>query len=86
MSDIALKQPLPVEVVHDVQAYVGCIAGAIQISEYERLLREAGFEAVVVQDTGANLERLRPSGTKRLLFVGAVLHSCGHDKAGFDRA
>lgn len=62
VSDIALKQPLPSEVVHDVQAYVGCIAGAILIRDYERLLREAGFEAVVVQDTGTNLNAYAQAG------------------------
>lgn len=55
ISDIALQQPLPSEVAADVQAYVGCIAGAIQIAHYERMLREAGFDAVVITDTGANL-------------------------------
>jgi len=64
VSDIALKKPLPAEVVHDVQAYVGCIAGAIQISEYERLLREAGFEAVIVQETGANLNAYAQAGSE----------------------
>jgi arsenite methyltransferase len=62
ISDIALKQPLPDAVRQDVQAYVGCIAGAIQISEYERLLREAGFEAVVVQDAGADLNAYAQAG------------------------
>jgi SAM-dependent methyltransferase len=55
ISDIALRQPLPPAVAENVQAYVGCIAGAIQISEYERMLREAGFDAVVVSETGADL-------------------------------
>ncbi|QDT53908.1 Arsenical resistance operon trans-acting repressor ArsD [Caulifigura coniformis] len=55
VSDIALRKPLPESVADSVQALVGCIAGAILIEDYERLLREAGFEAVVVQDTGANL-------------------------------
>lgn len=64
VSDIALKQPLPAEVVRDVRAYVGCIAGAILISEYERLLREPGFEAVVVQDTGANLNAYAQAGSE----------------------
>lgn len=62
VSDIALKQPLPEDVAHDVQAYVGCIAGAIPIHDYERLLREAGFEAVVVQDTGADLNAYAEAG------------------------
>jgi SAM-dependent methyltransferase len=55
VSDIALKQPLPQEVLDDVRAYIGCIAGAVEIQEYGRLLRESGLEAVVVQDTGADL-------------------------------
>lgn len=62
ISDIALKQPLPDSVLKDVQAYVGCIAGAMQIAEYENLLRMAGFEAVVVQDTGANLNAYAQAG------------------------
>lgn len=62
ISDIALKQPLPDEVLHDVQAYVGCIAGAIQMEEYESLLREAGFESVVVQDTRADLNAYAQAG------------------------
>lgn len=55
ISDIALKQPLPPSVASDVQAYVGCIAGAIQIADYERLLRDAGFDGVIVTETGADL-------------------------------
>lgn len=55
ISDIALKKPLPPEVAADVHAYVGCIAGAIQIADYERMLQEAGFGTVLVTDTGADL-------------------------------
>ncbi len=55
ISDIALKQPLPSSIAADVQAYVGCVGGAILIADYARLLRNAGFDAVVVQDTGADL-------------------------------
>ena len=55
VSDIALKKPLPDEIGRDLMAYVGCIAGAILIEEYERGLREAGFEAVQIVDTGKDL-------------------------------
>ncbi len=55
LSDIALKQELPNEVKHSVEAYVGCISGAILIDEYRSLLEQAGFAAVVVTDTGADL-------------------------------
>jgi len=55
ISDIALRKPLPPEVAQDLEAYVGCIAGAILINDYESLLREAGFDSVVVSDSGADL-------------------------------
>ncbi len=55
VSDIALKQPLPPEVGNDLMAYVGCIAGAILIEDYKQQLRGAGFAAVEVIDTGADL-------------------------------
>lgn len=55
LSDIALKQELPTEVKQSVEAYVGCISGAILIGEYRSLLEQAGFAAVVVTDTVADL-------------------------------
>ena len=55
VSDIALKKPLPAEIGQDLMAYVGCIAGAILIEDYRRQLHEAGFAAVEVIDTGADL-------------------------------
>jgi hypothetical protein len=55
VSDIALKKPLPAEIGRDVMAYVGCIAGAVLIEEYRYQLVEAGFAAVQVIDTKADL-------------------------------
>jgi SAM-dependent methyltransferase len=55
VSDIALKQSLPEGLLRDVAAYVGCIAGAVPVADYERMLSEAGFSAVQVVDTGADL-------------------------------
>jgi arsenite methyltransferase len=55
VSDIALKKPLPGEIGNDLMAYVGCIAGAILIDEYRRGLLDAGFAAVDILDSGADL-------------------------------
>jgi SAM-dependent methyltransferase len=55
VSDIALKRPLPPELAGDMMAYVGCIAGAVPIEDYERDLRAAGFGAVQVVDGGKDL-------------------------------
>ncbi len=55
VSDIALKKALPDEVARNVLAYIGCIAGAIRIADYERGLREAGFQTVQILDTHKDL-------------------------------
>jgi arsenite methyltransferase len=55
VSDIALKRPLPGDLAASIPAYIGCVAGALLVADYERNLREAGFEAVQVVDTGADL-------------------------------
>ena len=55
VSDIALKRPLPAGLAESVAAYVGCIAGAIPVGEYEAGLKAAGFAAVQIVDTGADL-------------------------------
>ena len=54
-SDIALKKALPPDLGNDLMAYVGCVAGAIQIDEYRRGLGAAGFANVAVIDSGADL-------------------------------
>jgi SAM-dependent methyltransferase len=55
VSDIALKKPLPPEIGKDLMAYVGCIAGAILITDYVAGLKAAGFSAVEVIDTKKDL-------------------------------
>jgi SAM-dependent methyltransferase len=55
VSDIALKGELPEEVAKSLAAYVGCIAGAIRIEDYHAGLTQAGFEAVQIVDSGADL-------------------------------
>ncbi len=55
ISDIALRQTLPAELAASVAAWVGCIAGAISIKEYQDGLRNAGFQQVKVIDSGADL-------------------------------
>lgn len=55
VSDIALKKDLPPELGQDILAYVGCIAGAIIIEDYKQGLIDAGFSAVEVVDSGADL-------------------------------
>ncbi len=49
VSDLALLKPLPGPVVEMVEAVVGCIAGAVLVSETERIAREAGLTHIQLQ-------------------------------------
>jgi arsenite methyltransferase len=55
VSDIALKKPLPPEIGNDLMAYVGCVAGAILIEDYQAWLNAAGFDAINIIDSRVDL-------------------------------
>ena|ERR1700761_816294 len=44
VSDILAKQELPQKVKNNMALYVGCIAGASQVQDYEWYLKTAGFK------------------------------------------
>jgi SAM-dependent methyltransferase len=50
VSDLVLLKELPEQVRTSVEAYVGCVAGAILKDQYLAIIRGAGFEDVRVVD------------------------------------
>jgi arsenite methyltransferase len=51
VSDVVLRGDVPDEVRDSVLLWVGCIAGALQDSEYISKLMDAGFEAIEIEPT-----------------------------------
>jgi arsenite methyltransferase len=51
VSDIVLRGALPEEAQRSLALWTGCVAGALDESEYRHLLAEAGFEAIDVEPT-----------------------------------
>src|SRR5579884_3603256 len=49
VSDVVAEGAVPAELRRNMEAWVGCLAGALEVETYERLLREAGFEDVSIQ-------------------------------------
>lgn len=49
VSDLALLKPLPPAILEMVEALVGCVAGAVLVSETERMAREAGLGEIVLK-------------------------------------
>ncbi len=91
VSDIALKKALPDELARNILAYIGCIAGAISIEDYERGLREAGFPTVQIMDTRKDLRAYEQVENQSACCAPAVTCSsslpladacCGSSEAG----
>lgn len=51
VSDVVVRGEVPEEVRHNAELWVGCIAGAMQETEYVRKLAGAGFVAISVEPT-----------------------------------
>lgn len=51
VSDVVIRGEVPTEVRRSMELWVGCIAGALQDSEYRRKLEGAGFEAIDIEPT-----------------------------------
>src|ERR1035441_1376160 len=49
VSDLALLKPLPAAIVESVEALVGCVAGAVLVSETERMAKEAGLVDILLK-------------------------------------
>jgi arsenite methyltransferase len=47
LSDILLKKELPSEMKESMALYVGCVAGASLVREYEKFLKKAGFQGML---------------------------------------
>lgn len=48
VSDLVLVKDLPREIKESVEAYVGCLAGAIKKDEYLRFIEKAGFKDIKI--------------------------------------
>jgi len=50
VSDVVLAKPLPENIMESVDAYIGCISGAITKEEYLATVKGAGFNEVSIID------------------------------------
>jgi SAM-dependent methyltransferase len=50
ISDIALLKQLPQKIRENAEAYVGCLAGAVLVDEYKRLVESSGLKDVKITE------------------------------------
>ena len=51
VSDVIVRGPVPEEIRRSMELWIGCVAGALQESEYRAKLEAAGFENITIQTT-----------------------------------
>jgi len=54
ISDIALTEELPEKIRQSVEAYVGCIGGAMLVDDYKKIVEAAGFQDVKITIKGTS--------------------------------
>jgi SAM-dependent methyltransferase len=51
VSDVVVRGEVPAEIRRSVELWIGCVAGALELSEYRMKLAAAGFEAIDIDPT-----------------------------------
>jgi SAM-dependent methyltransferase len=51
VSDVAVRGRVPAELRRDIELWIGCVAGALEETEYRAKLERAGFEDVSIEPT-----------------------------------
>ncbi|HET7458709.1 MAG TPA: arsenite methyltransferase [Gemmatimonadaceae bacterium] len=51
VSDVVVRGEVPADVRRSMELWVGCVAGALEESEFTRLLTEVGFESPSIEPT-----------------------------------
>ena len=64
ISDVVSNGPVPKALKENVEAWGDCLGGALEIKEYMRGLKEAGFENIKIEpkDAGGRILSKMPSG------------------------
>jgi arsenite methyltransferase len=86
VSDLALLRPLPSAVQSDVEALVGCVAGAVLVEETRHMASDAGLSAIVLDSKPQYIDAMTnwedplyrkilealPAGTKPSDFITSL--------------
>lgn len=72
VSDIVLVKELPDSVKNSIEAYVGCLSGAIMKDEYLKAIKAAGFRKVkIIEETSFPIEYMANDPTAQAIVKNA---------------
>lgn len=74
VSDLVLVNDLPAVIKQSVEAYVGCLAGAIMKNDYLNYIRKAGFQDIkVVGETYYPIEAMANDATAKIVKSNPII-------------
>ncbi len=74
VSDLVLIKDLPPAIKESVEAYVGCLAGAVFKAEYLKFIREAGFKDIkVIGETYYPVEAMANDATAQVVKSNPIV-------------
>ena len=74
VSDIVLLKKLPEVIRKNVQAYIGCLAGAEMKDKYLQMIRDAGFQQVkVIEENYFPIENMANDPTAQAIIKSAEI-------------
>ncbi len=56
VSDLALLKPLPLAILESVEALVGCVAGAVLVSDTEQMAKAAGLTGIALNPRSSYID------------------------------
>lgn len=69
IADIVLLRELPDVIKNSIEAYLGCIAGAIRKDEYLEIIKNAGFQEVkIIEETSYFMDLLKDGPTLEMMI------------------
>ncbi len=69
VSDIVLLKELPVFIKNSIEAYIGCLSGAVMRDEYIAAIKAAGFQEVrIIDETSFPIECMANDPTAKALI------------------
>ena len=69
VSDLVLVKDLPEAIKKSIEAYVGCLAGAVKKEDYLAFIKEAGFKDIkVIGETNYPIEAMANDATAKAVM------------------
>lgn len=76
VSDLVLVKDLPKAVKESIEAYVGCLAGAVFKADYLNYINKAGFDNVkIISETFYPVEAMANDATAKAVMNNPALKS-----------